>query len=817
MLCGELPFRGSKLMILHQVLSEEPRPPRKLNDKIPKDLETICLKCLEKQPAKRYPTARALAEELRRFLDNRPILARPVGRLEQGVKWVKRRPGVSALLATLAAVLVAALGVVSWQLGETRAALKEKEDEQKERVKAETQRSLARVAALQTATPGAVPAILADLEAARDDVLPRLRELWHGADAGDPQARMRVGLALLPVEPEVVRDDLADWLLRADDPAEVVLVRDALTPHKDALRGRFWHKAEAARVKPEEQFRAQVALAAFDPGNERWAKQARAVVEQLLNANPLHLGSWEKAFQPVRGSLLKPLSEVFRTAKSAERREFAATVLADYAGDRLDVLADLLLDANPRQFAVLFPKVRAFASATVSLQEELAKRPPPDGKVGPDEPAREALAKRQANAAAALLRLGRAEEAWPLFRHSPDPTPRSELVARVAPLGIEARRIADRLLKEEEQDVSARRALIVALGEYNAEQLPVEVRQPLTATLLRWYGDDPDPGIHGAIDWLLRHGKEGPEARPLDWGQAAKLKAIDTERRRREPDGQRRWYVNGQGQTMVCVAGPVEFRMGSPLSEADRRADETPHRQRIGRSFAIASKSVTVAQWQRFGKAHPEVTHAYLKQYSPEEDCPISAVTWYEAAQYCRWLSEQEGIPEHQMVYPPVAVIEKSKDRKTPLRLPPDNLKRTGYRLPTEAESEYAARAGADTSRYYGSSLDLLPRYAWYYDNSAERAWPVGQKRPNDFGLFDAHGNVQNWTQESKSPYKVSRVGEVIQDVEDIKDITSRLSRSLRGGAFTAPAAVIRAAYRNDLLPWDRYSTLGLRPARTLP
>jgi serine/threonine protein kinase len=75
MLCGGLPFRGSRLMILHQVLSEDPRPPRQLNDKIPRGLETICLKCLEKQPAQRYPTARAVADELRRFLGDEPIRA----------------------------------------------------------------------------------------------------------------------------------------------------------------------------------------------------------------------------------------------------------------------------------------------------------------------------------------------------------------------------------------------------------------------------------------------------------------------------------------------------------------------------------------------------------------------------------------------------------------------------------------------------------------------------------------------------------------------------------------------------------------------
>src|SRR5262249_614275 len=90
LLCGEVPFRGSKMMILHQVLHEEPRPPRQLNDKVPRDLETICLKALAKEPGRRYASARGLADDLRRFLDGQPIQARPVGTLERLTKRGRR-------------------------------------------------------------------------------------------------------------------------------------------------------------------------------------------------------------------------------------------------------------------------------------------------------------------------------------------------------------------------------------------------------------------------------------------------------------------------------------------------------------------------------------------------------------------------------------------------------------------------------------------------------------------------------------------------------------------------------------------------------
>ena len=120
MLCGELPFRGSKAMIVHQVLWEEPRPPRKVNDKIPRDLETVCLKAMAKLPARRYASARELADELRRFLKNEPILARPAGVADRTLKWVRRRPAAAGLLALAVLLMLGASGGIIWYAEEQR-------------------------------------------------------------------------------------------------------------------------------------------------------------------------------------------------------------------------------------------------------------------------------------------------------------------------------------------------------------------------------------------------------------------------------------------------------------------------------------------------------------------------------------------------------------------------------------------------------------------------------------------------------------------------------------------------------------------------
>jgi formylglycine-generating enzyme required for sulfatase activity len=235
--------------------------------------------------------------------------------------------------------------------------------------------------------------------------------------------------------------------------------------------------------------------------------------------------------------------------------------------------------------------------------------------------------------------------------------------------------------------------------------------------------------------------------------------------------------------------------MGSPLWEPYRSvANEKPHRRIIPRSFALMTKPVTVAQWQQFLKARPDVPHG------PEADEPIIEVSWFMAAQYCNWLSAKEGLPPSQWCYP-----EKMGEQT---RQYPDHLRRKGYRLPTEAEWEYACRAGAATSRYYGSSLELLPRYSWFIANSSAHAWPVGQKRPNDLGLFDMHGNVLIWCQDPAFGYPSG-------EKEDKEDMRYMGNRILRGSSFNGLAAFVRSGYRLGNRPANRFNDFGVRVART--
>ena len=119
LLTGRPPFRAeTATATLQQVVADEPVPPTRLNPRVPRDLETICLKCLHKEPQRRYASAAALADDLRRFLRGEPIAARPLGRLERLARWARRRPAAAVLLVGTLLVATAVLGGAGWLIGQ---------------------------------------------------------------------------------------------------------------------------------------------------------------------------------------------------------------------------------------------------------------------------------------------------------------------------------------------------------------------------------------------------------------------------------------------------------------------------------------------------------------------------------------------------------------------------------------------------------------------------------------------------------------------------------------------------------------------------
>ena len=664
------------------------------------------------------------------------------------------------------------------------------------------------VASLLSADIAGVPAIVSDLKAYRAWADPLLREESNKAALKSRQ-KLHASLALLPMDATPV-DYLYGRLLDAE-PHEVPVIRDALVPHKGALLDKLWAVVDKPeKGKESQRLRAAAALAKYDPESANWFKVQAAVVNDLVHVPAVYLSLWLDSLRPVRVKLLAPLSVVYGSlARREVERSLATDILADYAADQAQVLANLVMDADAQQFAVIYPKFKEQGERGLHvLSSEIDRKLPADAK----EEDKENLVKRQANAAVSLLRMNLPEKGWQVLKHSPDPRVRSYLIHRLSPLGADPQAIISRL--DDEPDKTIRRALLLSLGEFSEEKLPPEHRQKLLWKLQEIYRTDPDPGLHAATEWLLRKWNDKPWLKQVndEWtngkvaGSGCWIEGKNPTPRH-APPANPRWYVNGQGQTLIVLPGPVEFLMGSPTTEVGRGESELQHKRRIGRTFALAAKAVTMEQYRHFDK-----NYSRAEVYTRAADMPVVSTTWYEAAKYLNWLSEQEGIPKEQWCFVP----NKEGQYDAGMSLAPNYLSLTGYRLPTEAELEYATRAGALTSRCYGETEELLPQYGWYLKNSQNIPWPVGTLKPNDLGLFDVYGNVFTWCLGTGEDYpKVKEVQAAEDQEEQVREITSN-NRVFRGGSFNFHPTYLRSADRQSGPPTFQFLHIGFRVARTI-
>jgi formylglycine-generating enzyme required for sulfatase activity len=785
MLTGILPFPGDSLPnVLHKLRHDDPPAPRQVRADIPRDLETICLKCLKKDPGQRYASAQDLADDIERWTRHEPIQARPVSSRERALKWTRRHP-VRALVAVFMLITLAASLWIH------------------ERQQAAQARAL--VESLTTAETARVPEILRQLTPYQRRVRGELQRLVRSAP-DDSIEHLHASLALAD-DDATQRDYLKSRLLTAT-PDELAVIRDSL---KGETMTTLWPVLQDPAAGRDRRFRAACGLAASaDSNDDRWTEAGPVIAEALVRENLLALGKWTELLRPIRAKLIGPLVHVFRTSGTPSERNYALSLLADFAADRPELLVDLLLDTNEEQFGLLWPRLRKQKDQVVSLLRKELGQPLPTED---DVIRRDVQARRQAWAAAALLQLMPAEDAWSLLQHSADPARRTYLLHGMARLGVAADSIVSRI--ESESDVSARRALIQSLGELTEEQLlqlDPDKRRRLVCRLVAWYRDEADPGIHSSVDWLLRSPPVDGRRKP-DWKAGQQLDRIDTELATGEPVSGRRWFITAkEGHTLAIIPKPDgPYRMGSLDKESGRLMDEeAPQLMAIPRSFAIATREVTVAQFQRF-LDDPSIrrTHSFDRALSPADDGPVLALSWFEAAQYCNWLSKLENIPESDWCYP--TNIDEG------MKLPADYLHRKGYRLPTEAEWEYACRAGAVTSRFYGTSGVMLREYAWYSGTANKRAFPVALLKPNDFGLFDMYGNAMEWCQD-RGRRSLSPPDQVRIDDEDTElRVTIEQTRVLRGGSFWYLEPSLRSAYRDHQRPVGQVIAVGVRVARTMP
>jgi formylglycine-generating enzyme required for sulfatase activity len=224
----------------------------------------------------------------------------------------------------------------------------------------------------------------------------------------------------------------------------------------------------------------------------------------------------------------------------------------------------------------------------------------------------------------------------------------------------------------------------------------------------------------------------------------------------------------GGGVMMKLVKVPAgKFTMGSPVSEKDRVDDEGPQREvTISKAFYMGIYEVTQEQYESvMGKNPSKFRGAKI---------PVEQVSWDDAAEFCKKLSRKTG---------------------------------ETVSLPTEAQWEYACRAGTRTAFGFGGNEADLADHAWYFDNSEARTHPVGEKKPNAWGLYDMHGNVWEWCLDY---YADSYANAKATDPHGPASGTSRV---VRGSSWVIDPQSCRSAIRFRISPIERVSVYGFRVA----
>ncbi|MDR1166672.1 MAG: formylglycine-generating enzyme family protein [Deltaproteobacteria bacterium] len=227
--------------------------------------------------------------------------------------------------------------------------------------------------------------------------------------------------------------------------------------------------------------------------------------------------------------------------------------------------------------------------------------------------------------------------------------------------------------------------------------------------------------------------------------------------------------INSVGVKFTLIS-PGSFTMGADLNAESVFKDDTPqHRVTISRPFYMGVYEVTQAEWTRvMGGANPSRFEG--------RSLPVESVSWDDVSSFVRRLNEKDETEK--------------------------------YRLPTEAEWEYCARAGTTSTYFFGDDVGSLGTYAWYDINSGYKTRPVGGKSPNPWGLYDIYGNVWEWVQDFLGEYSGAAA-------TDPKGPSEGSFRVIRGCGWDISDTPCRSAFRYGHSPETRSDTIGLRLAFT--
>ena len=817
-LTGRPPIQGSTVIeTIEQLRNKEPVAVRQLVPRVPIDLETIAHKCLRKNPQQRYGTARELAEDIQRFLSDRPIHARRVGQVTKTFQWCRRNP--TRCVNGLGVVLVVAGLLVAWSLIQSR---------EKEIIAQDEAKSL--LDQLNVASELELPSIVEKARSKPKSM--RLVSEQHEKESVGSDKRFRSAIVLLAKDssmapeicPHMLELEWNQWLWFRNQlnsfPEEV-----KKWTNENGVNSNQWNDSQYIR------YMALQAAFSETPSPIDSERVIASLVDEVRR-DPTQLVVAAKAVYPFRMNLLESL--VYRTnAMAADENQdgpIAASIMVElYRKTDLRLFVSKCASARSDLFPILL-RLREDAD---DMSAEMKRR---IGETLEWNSWSEKTEVHRARAVygAVLFGLDNVELVWPLLRYHENPSTRSFLIDWIPVLQRDPKRVIERiqLLLEERDQILERttlkttqqtspnawlrdnssselRSLILTLGNYPAGVLQRKASNSLWTRLENRFQQDPDAGVHSACEWILRRFRKE---------QFAKL----VEARNTDLANDGAWFVTYNEHVMVSIQGPIQFQAGADADDPYRAGGKTVdpidqtqefwdedrrHTKRIERSFAVAMHETRFSQMQVFDSRFHELQN---KTLAPTLEHPACRVSWYKAAAYCNWLSDKAGIPSTEWCFQPNSQNEYAQG----MTLSENYLHRTGFRLPTESEWEYACRAGTSSSRYFGDSDELLSRYVCYSRNSYDvRLQLPGTYKPNDLGLFDTFGNVLEWCLD---PFDIRFPSTRFRELDQEWPLAVNSQRIQRGASLWSMPNTIRASEYYSNPPNYRDGHCGFRIARTV-
>lgn len=578
----------------------------------------------------------------------------------------------------------------------------------------------------------------------------------------ESRERLNCALAIVDSRPEKT-EYLFNRMLGAE-PLDFPVIRDALASHRDELSEKMWDMLSSSQVEAKARLRLAAALASYFPDDRRWQSHSVLVTDLLLAQRGGSRQTWVAAL----GGAVKWLAPTLESYALDDKRRV----------QELDSIASLLevcSQFDPAVYGRFENILNTHATPELNADDRLS------------------LQKSRANAAIVLLLSGR-DSFIAAFAQAPDPTLRTLAIDRLKFSGIDPLFLVSRF--EREKNSTIRAGLLQALAEFDLARLSESEKAQLCERMFTLYRDDRDAGVHSSIRFLLHR-----------LGQSKQRLKIDLELGQTKFENRANWFVNKLGQTFVSIPKPGVFRMGG---------DSKPINVEIDRGYAISTTEIATRQFQLFWSERTAERFRSPIRINSGADDPISQVRWYDAAAYCNWLSESEGIPREQWCYSP----NKNGKYESGMIVKANHTRLKGYRLPTEAEWEFACRANSQGEYSFGRSLESLGNYAWFEPNAKSwRVNAVGSLRPNDFGLFDMHGNLSEWSGIATNfQRRATKVEGVFLDesYDHDAEVTDKTECITCGGDVSSRAVEVQATSRFNRLASSYSTDLGFRVARTI-